>query len=126
MPTDVEVMNDRIQGSTSRRECEAILAECSADMLRSLCDANHLDTDGTLPALRKRIMQDRHAYRPGGTYVGGASPQSNPELFTDEDLTAEIRYLLALNAKHGAHILRIQAYTKLIHVLAARRAGATE
>ena len=64
---------------------------------------------------------DTDEYRPGHAYVGGLNPQSNPEMFTDAVLQAEIRHLLRLNKRYGTHILRVQAYQQLLAVLADRR-----
>ena len=52
--------------------------------------------------------------------VGEATPQSHPELFTDAEIRAEIKYLLRLNKRYGTHILRVNAYLKLDQVLAER------
>lgn len=59
-------------------------------------------------------------YRPGMGRVGEASPQSEPGLFTEAEIAAEISHLLKLNARHGTHMLRVAAYTALDRVLAAR------
>jgi hypothetical protein len=63
---------------------------------------------------------DLDEYRPGRALVGGLHPQSNPELFTDAVLRAEIKYLLGLNRRYGTHILRVQAYQRLTAILAER------
>ena len=63
------------------------------------------------------------AYRPGMALVGEATPQSNPELFTDAEIRAEIKYLLKLNKRYGTHILRVNAYLALEDVLRSRSAG---
>lgn len=60
-------------------------------------------------------------YRPGYARVGDATPQTHPDLFTDEEIRAEIRYLMALNKRHGTHVLRVKAYTALFAVLAKRK-----
>jgi hypothetical protein len=59
-------------------------------------------------------------YRPGLALVGEATPQSHPDLFTDDEIRAEIRYLLRLNKRYGTHILRTQAYLKLGVILKQR------
>jgi len=60
-------------------------------------------------------------YRPGMARVGEATPQSDPDLFTDAEVRAEIKYLLGLNKRYGTHVLRVQAYLKLLDVLKARQ-----
>lgn len=64
-------------------------------------------------------------YRPGMARVGEATPQSDPEQFTDDEIRAEIQYLLRLNKRHGTHLLRVQAYLALEDVLRARQAPTT-
>lgn len=66
------------------------------------------------------IPTGRSSYRPGHARFGEATPQSDPDLFSDEDIRAEVSYLLRLNAKHGSHHLRVQAYAKLLSILADR------
>lgn len=61
------------------------------------------------------------AYKPGQGRVGEPTPQSNPELFTDAEIRAEIKYLLGLNKRYGTHPLRVEAYLKLGRVLAERK-----
>lgn len=69
----------------------------------------------------------REKYRPGMARVGEATPQSDPDLFTDAEILAEIKYLLRLNKRYGTHLLRVVAYTRLMDYLANRRAtGATD
>ena len=63
-------------------------------------------------------------YRPGLQMVGEMTPQSNPEMFSDSEIMAEIRHLLNLNKRYGTHILRCEAYLKLGAFIEARRAGA--
>ena len=60
-------------------------------------------------------------YKPGRSLVGEATPQSHPELFTDAEIKAEIKYLLGLNKRYGTHILRVRAYQALDDVLKARK-----
>jgi hypothetical protein len=62
-------------------------------------------------------------YKPGRTLVGEPTPQSDPDLFTDDEIKAEIRYLLGLNRRYGTHVLRVEAYLKLDAVLIARGAS---
>jgi hypothetical protein len=54
--------------------------------------------------------------------VGQPTPQSHPELFTDNEIRAEISHLLRLNKRHGTHPLRTAAYLKLEQVLKERAA----
>lgn len=60
-------------------------------------------------------------YRPGTARVGEATPQSHPHLFTDDEIRAEIKYLLGLNKRYGTHVLRVKAYLALGDVLKARK-----
>ncbi len=62
-------------------------------------------------------------YKPGTTRVGEPTPQSDPDLFTDAEILAEVKYLLRLNKKYGTHHLRVIAYSKLLHILAERKAA---
>ncbi len=62
-------------------------------------------------------------YRPGTARIGEPTPQTHPELFTDVEIKAEIRYLLRLNKRYGTHILRVNAYLKLDDVLRERAAA---
>lgn len=59
-------------------------------------------------------------YQPGMARVGEATPQSHPDLFTDAEVLAEVKYLLRLNKRHGSNVLRTMAYAKLLGVLADR------
>lgn len=78
----------------------------------------HTDCDGTCPPECDRF--ERLVYRAGMALVSEATPQSHPNRFTDEEIKAEIKYLLRLNAKHGTHHLRVAAYLALDSVLADR------
>lgn len=60
-------------------------------------------------------------YKPGRSRVGEATPQSHPDLFTDAEIRAEVRYLLGLNKRYGTHVLRVKAYLTLLDVLKARK-----
>lgn len=62
-----------------------------------------------------------HIYRPHLRKVGDPSPQTDPALFTDNEIQAEIKYLIGLNKRHGSHPLRTAAYMKLAEVLAGRQ-----
>lgn len=77
-------------------------------------------------SLRKETQADRPKYVPGMALVGGATPQSDPSLFTDAEIRAEIKYLLRLNKRYGTHVLRVQAYLKLEAVLKERAAAAAK
>lgn len=63
-------------------------------------------------------------YVPGKSRMGEPTPQSDPELFSDAELLAEVKYLLGLNKRYGSHYLRTSAYAKLLGILTARKAGA--
>ena len=67
----------------------------------------------------ERLIMNK--YVPSRRRVGEAGPQTSPELFTDDDIRAEIKYLLGLNKRHGSHPLRTAACTRLTAVLASRR-----
>ena len=60
-------------------------------------------------------------YQPGMARVGEATPQSHPDLFTDDEIRDEIRYLIRLNKRYGNHHLRVKAYLDLDAVLRARQ-----
>ena len=55
----------------------------------------------------------RSAYKPGRGRVGDPSPQTDPDLFSTEDLRAEIRYLTTLDRRYGSHHLRAMARLRL-------------
>jgi hypothetical protein len=59
-------------------------------------------------------------YNPLTRRVGEPSPQTDPDLFDDDDIRKEIRYLLATNKRYGSHPLRTSAYLRLQAVLDAR------
>ena len=64
-------------------------------------------------------------YKPGRTRVGEPTPQSDPDLFSDDEIKAEIKYLLGLNKRYGTHPLRVGAYLKLDAVLVERKGSRT-
>lgn len=53
------------------------------------------------------------AYRPGVARVGEPTPQTNPELFTDDEILAEIKHLIRMNKRYGSHPLRTVRYLAL-------------
>lgn len=55
----------------------------------------------------------RSDYSPSEARIGGPSPQTAPELFSVEDLRAEIKYLQSANRRYGVHPLRTLAILKL-------------
>jgi len=59
-------------------------------------------------------------YIPGKARVGEPTPQSDPDLFSDAEIRAEIKYLIRTNKRLGSHPLRTLAYLKLERVLAER------
>ena len=61
-------------------------------------------------------------YRPGHSRIGEPTPQTDPDLFTDDELNAEILYLVALDRRYGEHILRAMARARLFAELVHRRA----
>jgi hypothetical protein len=66
---------------------------------------------------------DRRAtvYKPGHAMIGEATPQTNPPLFTDDEILAEVKHLIRMNKRLGPHVLRTLAYTRLMTVLAERQ-----
>ena len=66
-------------------------------------------------------MNGRPTYRPGHAWVGEATPQPDPDQFSDKEIKAEINYLLRLNRRYGTHHLRVRAYLDLQDVLKARK-----
>jgi hypothetical protein len=69
---------------------------------------------------RHSPMIDGPEYRPGFARVGEPTPQTDPDLFTTDELTAEIRYLMAANRRYGSNALRTLAYIKLAKIRAQR------
>lgn len=66
--------------------------------------------------------QGRSAYRPGHARTHEPTPQTDPDLFSVEDIRAEIRYLTRLDKRYGAHHLRALRRLELTAVIASRRA----
>lgn len=64
----------------------------------------------------------RSAYVPGNARTHEATPQSDPDLFSTEDIRAEMAYLEKLDKRHGAHFLRAQARVELAIAIAKREA----
>jgi hypothetical protein len=77
-------------------------------------------TNGRMASKTASYPEGRSTYRPGMGRMGEPSPQSNPNQFSSEDILAEIKYLIALNARDGSNVLRTMAYTKLMKVLSDR------
>lgn len=63
----------------------------------------------------------RSSYDPRRVRVGQPQPQSHPELFSVEDLKAEIKHLETLDRRLGRHPLRAAAKLQLLSAIAARR-----
>lgn len=64
----------------------------------------------------------RSDYRPGHARIGEPTPQTDPDLFSSEDLRAEIRYLTTLDKRYGAHHLRAGARLRLAGEITRRGA----
>ena len=62
----------------------------------------------------------RSSYTPGRARIGDPTPQSDPDLFSAEDIRAEIRYLATLDRRYGAHHLRAMARLQLASEIARR------
>lgn len=62
----------------------------------------------------------RSDYRPGASRIGEATPQTDPDLFSTEDIRAEIRYLITADRRYGAHHLRALARLRLATEIAGR------
>jgi len=60
-------------------------------------------------------------YIPGRARVGEPTPQSDPDLFSDAEILAEVKYLIRTNKRFGSHPLRTIAYTRLLHILEQRK-----
>jgi len=61
------------------------------------------------------------SYIPGRARIGDPTPQTDPDLFTDAEIRAEIKYLIRTNKRLGSHPLRTLAYLKLERVLTERK-----
>jgi hypothetical protein len=62
-------------------------------------------------------------YVPGNARIGEPTPQTDPDLFTDAELKAEIRYLARLDKRYGVGCgLRALARVSLFAELAKRAA----
>lgn len=60
------------------------------------------------------MIGSEFTYRAGMARVGEDTPQSRPELFTDKECAAEVKYLLRLNKRYGTHVLRVAAYLRIV------------
>jgi hypothetical protein len=84
----------------------------------------------TLTSTEREIMREygtaktdknrSQVYKPGIAMMWEATPQTNPYLFTDDEIRAEIKYLIRLDRRFGPHHLRTMAYTRLMKVLSER------
>ena len=59
-------------------------------------------------------------YVPGNAKIGEATPQSDPDMFTDGEILAEAKYLLRMSNRLGSNVLRTLAYQKLLNILRER------
>jgi hypothetical protein len=94
--------------------------ETALDMFRDMPDSDAAGPVGvpsvvTSEPPRPGYPTGRSDYKPGQARVGQRTPQSHPEEFSDEDLVAEAKYLLAMNRKLGENTLRSLATLKLIN-----------
>jgi hypothetical protein len=65
----------------------------------------------------------RSSYDPYRRLVGAPSPQNEPDQFSNEDIRAEVKYLMALDRRHGSHPLRTSACLRLLSVIDERQTG---
>lgn len=63
----------------------------------------------------------RSSYKPGHARMGDPTPQSDPNLFSEEDIKAEIKHLERLDKRLGQHPLRVQARMRLWREIGRRR-----
>lgn len=63
------------------------------------------------------------AYVPGKARYGEPTPQTDPALFGVDELRAEVKYLVRLDRKYGAHPLRALARVALMREIAQRGEG---
>jgi hypothetical protein len=61
------------------------------------------------------------SYIPGSARFGDPTPQTDPDLFTTDEIRAEYRYLVSLDKRYGPHPLRALARVRLHSVLISRR-----
>ncbi len=54
------------------------------------------------------------------------SPQKTPERFTDKDIMREVKMLIRMNTRHGSHVLRTVAYTRLTRFIETRKTSGQE
>jgi hypothetical protein len=66
-------------------------------------------------------MRTTGRYVPGRALMSEDTPQTAPELFSDDEILGEIKYLIRMNARLGSNPLRTMAYLKLQKVLETRR-----
>jgi hypothetical protein len=62
----------------------------------------------------------RGPYVPGRARAGEPTPQTDPSLFSAEEIRAEILYLIGLDRRFGPHPLRAAARVRLFAALAGR------
>lgn len=61
------------------------------------------------------------SYVPGMARYGEPTPQTDPDLFDDNEIRAEIDYLLSIDKRYGDHPLRAAARLRLFGELVHRR-----
>jgi len=59
-------------------------------------------------------------YVPGNARMGEATPQSDPDMFTDAEILAEAKYLLRMHYRLGGDPQRTLAFQKLKNILRER------
>jgi len=62
-------------------------------------------------------------YVPGRARHGEPTPQTDPDLFSVDEIRAEIRHLSALDRRYGPHTLRALARVRLTNEIARRLAA---
>lgn len=68
-------------------------------------------------------MDTRHAaYQPGKARVGEPTPQTDPDKFSDDEIMAEVKYLMKLNRQYGSNPIRTMKYMDLMQYLKKRKA----
>lgn len=117
-------------GEIHRSKDECAMSWCTyADLTSSAQAESRQQAQSRTSARRSRRPFARTAgswptgrsdYKPGKARVGQPNPQSDPDLFSSEDLLAEVKYLIGANKRWGSNPLRTMAYRELMRIISER------
>lgn len=91
----------------------------------AVCDQHDHGRYTTLTARATTTLHEAAIWDPTARRaMSDPTPQTHPELFSDDDIMVEVRYLQRLNKRYGSNALRTMAYIDLLKVVAERREAA--